>query len=214
MVSSTSKFPQPLFTKTIELYGDRIGSKGNLRFAGLAWIGAEKFLLMQGDVDGFSMPSTCYRFLRLLGLAERLKKPVILWNLPAVHGINTPRPASLAWTHAIQNVGIKLLKFPHPLLTVFDETYPCDEGITAISKQLPAVGDATVVVSRLTGVPNFHQHPLRIVEHSSDIPAHLIELLRSVATIPATELVAKRRAALHLLAKIPRQPSAQERPHV
>ncbi len=205
MESNISRFPHPPFTRTIELYGDRTANKGNFGFAGLAWTQAEKVVLIQGDVDSFSTPSTWYRFLRLIELAKRLKKPIILWNLPAVHVATTPLPTSLALARVIQNVQIKLLKSSQPLITLFDETYPWGEVITVSPEGLPTWGDATLIVRAPDALPNLQPQLLRIAEHPADIPALLVELLRSVSTIPKTELVAKRRETLCMLAKIHRE---------
>ena len=54
MSSNIAKYPQPPFTQAIKLYGDRAGSKGTFRFAGLAWIQDTKVILVQGDAQSLN----------------------------------------------------------------------------------------------------------------------------------------------------------------
>ena len=121
--SGNTQAKTPPFTQGIALFGDRVGSKGTFQFAGFAWIYHTRVIFIQGDERSLKTPSGWRQLLRLISLARRLQKPIILWNLPVIHIATKQRKTSLADTQAIQNVELALLKLPHPILTVFDETY-------------------------------------------------------------------------------------------
>ena len=120
MSSNISKYPQPPFTHALKLYGDRAGSKGTFRFAGFAWIQDINVILVQGDVQHLDSAAEWRCLLRLITLAHRLKKPIILWNLPLLHIATKQRQTSLEFAQAIQKTELELLKLPHPIITVFD----------------------------------------------------------------------------------------------
>ncbi|RKU27724.1 hypothetical protein C6495_15705 [Candidatus Poribacteria bacterium] len=180
--------------KAIELYGDRAGSRGTFQFAGLAWLQTEKVVLMHGDVQSLAKPAEWRRFHRLATLAHRLKKPMVLWNLPVVREPS----ASLALASAIQQTELQLVNLPHPILTVFDGTIAWDAVELAL-------GDGAVLTKPMhdedAALP-LRQH-VKIAERADDIPAHLSALLCHLSEIPAEELMENRRETLRLLVKRP-----------
>ena len=193
MASNTAKYPQSPFTQAIELYGDRAGSKGKFRFAGLAWIQATKVILVQGDTQGLDSPADWRRLLRLVTLAHRLKKPVVLWNLPVVRIATTQQPTSLALARAIQNTELALLKLPQPILTVFDDF----RDVTTAHPEL-GWNDGVVLLQPPDALlPEFSTQKVKVAHRPEDIAPQISELLQQAAAMPATQLVANRLQALH-----------------
>lgn len=193
MSANASKYPQPPFTHAIMLYGDRAGSKGTFRFAGFAWIQNTKVILVQGDAQSLSSAAEWRCFLRLTALAHRLKKPIILWNLPVVHIATTQRQTSLDFAQAIQNAELELLKLPHPIITVFDETY----DLTYAPPELICNDGVVRVASSDTQFSG--QEKMEIVQHPMEIAPAILELLRQAEAIPTAELVKNRQESLRFL---------------
>ena len=189
MSANTSKYPQPPFTHAIMLYGDRAGSKGTFRFAGFAWIQDTKVILVQGDAQSLSSAAEWRCFLRLTTLAHRLKKPIILWNLPVVHIATTQRQTSLDFAQAIQNAELELLKLPHPIITVFDETYTPPELIW---------NDGVVLVAPSDIQPS-EVEKVKVVQHPTEIAPAILELLHQAEELSTTELVENRQESLRFL---------------
>lgn len=195
MASNTSKYPQSLFTPAIELYGDRAGSKGKFRFAGLAWIQTAKVILVQGDTQSLDSPADWRRLLRLATLAHRLKKPIVLWNLPVVRIVTAQQPTSLALARAIQNAELELLKLPQPIITVFDEFF----DLTMVRPE-PRWHDGVVLLQPPdTLLPKLStaQQKVKVAHCPEDIAPQILELLRQAAAMPTTQLVANRLKSLH-----------------
>ena len=195
MSANTAKYPQPPFTQAIALSGDRAGSKGAFQFAGLAWIYDTKVTLVQGDGQSLKTPPEWRQLLRLVSLAHRLRRPIVLWNLPVVRIATKQRKISLANTQAIQNAELALLKLPHPIISVFDETY---NGTYPPPE--PIWNDGVVLVeSPNTQLSEYGK--VKIAQHPTEIASAILELLCQAETIPAAELIANRRASLHMHAK-------------
>lgn len=209
MAATISKIPQPLMqpegqsvTKAIELYGDRAGSKGTFTFAGLAWLQTEKVVWIQDDAQRLTEPSEWRRFHRLATLAHRLKKPMVLWNLPVVRVTTRQPPASLALARAMQATELQLLKLPHPIITVFDGAVKWDASALVW-------GDGTVLIEQDEGAVSAMQQNVKIAAHAAEIPLHLSALLRCLTAIPATELIANRRESLRKSMPIRTETGAQ-----
>jgi len=195
MAPNTSKYPQSLFTPAIELYGDRAGSKGKFRFAGLAWIQTTKVILVQGDTHSLDSPADWRRLLRLTTLAHRLKKPVVLWNLPVVRIATTRQPTSLALARAIQNTELALLKLPQPIITVFDDF----RDVPTACPELIWNDGVVLLHPPASLLPEFPtvQQTVKVAHRSEDIAPQILELLRHAAAMSTTHLVANRLQALH-----------------
>lgn len=195
MPANASKYPQPPFTQAIALSGDRVGSKGTFHFAGFGWICDTKVILVQGNIQSLNTPPEWRQLLRLIRLAHRLRKPIVLWNLPVAHIATKQRKISLANTLAIQDVELALLKLPHPIITVIDET--CND--TCLPSE-PFWNDGIVLVSPLD-TQLAESQKVKIVQRSTEIAPAILELLYQAEAISAAELIEDRRASLHMLAK-------------
>ena len=202
MSVSTSEYPRgntqaktPPFTQAIALSGDRTGSKGAFHFAGFAWIYDTKVTFVQGDAQSLKTPQEWRQLLRLISLARRLKKPIILWNLPVIHIATKQRRTSLAATQAIQNVELALLKLPHPIITVFDETY---DGI--YPSWGPMWNDGVVCVGS-SGVQFSEAEKVKIARRPTEIASAILELLSQAEAISTIELIEGRRTSLQMFAK-------------
>lgn len=202
MSSNIAKYPKgdthakmPPFTQTIKLYGDRTGSKGTFRFAGLAWMQDTKVILVQGDAQSLSNAPEWRCFLRLITLAHRLKKPIVLWNLPVVHIATVQRRTSLDCAQAIQNAELELLKLPYPIITVFDEAYDSTYAYPEL-----VWNDGIVLVTPPDAQFSEHER-VKIARYPTDIESAILELLCQAAPIPASELIKNRQESLRFAAK-------------
>ncbi len=195
MSSNIAKYPQPPFTQAIKLYGDRAGSKGKFRFAGLAWIQDSKVILVQGDARSLNSAAEWRCFLRLTTLARRLKKPIVLWNLPVVHIATVQRRTSLDCAQAIQNAELELLKLPYPIITVFDEAYDSTYAYPEL-----IWNDGVVLVAPPDAQFSEHEK-VKIAPRPTDIASAILELLCQAEAIPATELIQSRQESLRFTMK-------------
>ena len=191
MSSNTSKYPsQPPFTQAIALYGDRAGSKGTFKFAGFAWIQNTKVVLVQGDRHNLSSASEWRCLLRLVTLAHRLKKPIVLWNLPVAHIAARQRRTSLADAQAIQKTELAMLKLPSPIVTVFDGTDDIDWTTLELG------WSDGIVLAGLLETQFSERQNVKIAQRPTDIASAILELLSQIETIPDTELFKNRQEAL------------------
>lgn len=195
MSSNTPKYPQPPFTQAIQLYGDRAGSKGTFKFAGFAWIQHTKVILVRGDVHSLNSAAEWRCLLRLTALAHRLKKPILLWNIPVRHIAAIQRRTSLACAHVIQKTELELLRLPHPIITVF-------EGTDNVLHAAPEIiwNDGSVLITA-PDAQFSEQKKVKIAQHPTDIAPAILELLGQAEAVPATELIKNRRESLHFLVK-------------
>ena len=196
MLTNTLKYPQPPFTQAIQLYGDRSGSKGTFKFAGFAWIQNTKVILVQGNEQSLNGASEWRCLLRLIALAHRLKKPIVLWNLPVTYIAKIQRKANLACAQAIQRTELELLRLPYPVITVYDRANNTDHDPREL------IWNDGVVLVALPDTQSSEQERVKIAAHPTDIAPAILELLRQAETIPATELVKNRRESLHFLVEI------------
>ena len=189
------KYPQPPFTQAIELYGDRAGSKGTFKFAGFAWIQHTKVILVQGDAQSLNSAAEWRCLLRLTALAHRLKKPILLWNLPVRHIAAVQRRTSLACAHVIQKTELALLRLPHPIITVFQGA----DNVEHAHREI-IWNDGSVLITA-PDAQFSEQKKIKIAQHPTDIAHAILELLRQTEAVPATELIKNRRESLHFLVK-------------
>lgn len=191
MSSNISKYPpQPPFTQAIALYGDRAGSKGAFKFAGFAWIQNAKVILVQGDGHNLSSAAEWRCLLRLVTLAYRLKKPIVLWNLPVAHIAKIQRRTSLAAAQAIQKTESAMLKLPYPIITVFDGTDNIDDTTLEFG------WNDGIVMAGLLETQFSERQSVKIAQRPTDIASAILELLSQIETIPDTELFKNRQETL------------------
>ena len=186
---------KPPFTRAIKLYGDRTGNKGSFRFAGLAWMRDTKVILVHGDTQSLNAPAEWRCFLRLTTLAHRLKKPIVLWNLPVVHIATVQRRTSLEYAQAIQNVELELLKLPYPIITVFDETYDSTYAYPEL------IWNDGVVLLTPPDTQFSEDEKVKIARHPADVESAILELLRQAEPIPVSELIKNRQESLRFSAE-------------
>lgn len=196
MSSNTPKYPQPPFTQAIQLYGDRAGSKGTFKFAGFAWIQNTKVILVQGDEQSLNSASEWRCLLRLIALARRLKKPIVLWDLPVAYIAKIRRKTTLAYAQAIQRTELELLRLPSPIITVFEGANNIDHAAQEL------IWNDGMVLVALPDAQLSEQKQVKIAAHPTDIAPAILELVSQAETIPATELVKNRRESLHFLVEI------------
>ena len=191
MSSLNFNYHHPPFEKTIQLYGDRAGGQGNFEFAGFAELKEAKIVLLKGNTESLEQPADWRRFLRLINLAQRLEKPILLWNLPLVHTANIQHPTSLALGNAIQNTKLQLLKLPQPIITFLDSNYKWNDLIIELGW-----ADGYVIVKsakeELTAMLKLKRQNLKIVCEQVEAPQQILDILRKVSKISREELVANR----------------------
>ena len=192
MSSLNFDYQHPLFDKTIQLYGDRVGGQGNFEFAGLAELNQTKVILLHGNPQSLEQPTDWRRFLRLINLAEQLKKPVVLWNIHIENVATTQHHTSLTLATVIQNTKIQLLKMQQPIVAVYDHLYEWDtEGGESVW------GDGLIIVKQHKGKQHNEdsqskQHTLEIVCEKDAISKQLVKLLNELSRKPIEELTTDR----------------------
>lgn len=128
-------------TKFIELYGDRTGQKGDGVRGGVAWIGGEKFVLLASGGEGAADAADWRRMSRLAALAQRLRRPVLLWDMPLQVVATALQKQPLVINEAIQDCKLALLRMRVPVISVFKERFP------VVLEQEIAMVDGAVIVS-------------------------------------------------------------------
>lgn len=143
-------------TKFIELYGDRTGQKGTGVHGGLAWIGDEKFVLLAWGGEGAADAADWRRMSRLAALAQHLRRPVLLWDMPLQVVATVSQKQPLVINEAIQDCKLALLRMRVPVISVFKERFP-----VVLTPEIAMV-DGAVIVS---------DHPELLASIAEDLPA-------------------------------------------
>ena len=183
-----SKQFQKTVRQFIELYGDRTEAIGDEIHAGLAWIEETKFVLIGGDDESVLRPASRRRVLRLFGLAEQFRKPVLLWDVPFQTDMTAP--ITLLHRTTAQNSQLHLLKLPVPIIGVFDKL-PLEPNCTMV--------DAAILLQQEMADPQSiptEDEPSSIIVKVADKPSRLkseiLELLSHLSTLPVEKLVYQR----------------------
>lgn len=194
MSSLNFDYKHPLFEKTIQLYGDRVGGQGNYEFAGLAELNNTKVILLHGNTNSLEQPADWRRFQRLVNLAQRLKKPVVLWNIYLENAATTQHHTSLALATAIQNTKIQLVKMQLPIIAVYDDAY----GWNNESEKIGWVDGCIIVKQDKVGIQhaNSKKHTLKGVCEENEISEQIKKLLNELSRKPSEELVTDRLQSL------------------
>ena len=182
---------QNTIDRFIELYGDRTEAIADEIHAGLAWIGDAKFVLIGGGEAVVFQPSSWRRISRLIDLAEKLRRPVLLWDV-LLQGAVTGPAMTLLHKRSAHNSRLHLLKLSVPIIGVFD-TLPLERDL--------AVVDAAVLVERQAVDP---QPPaaeavstrIRVARDPDGLKSDIVELLSDLSTVPVETLVDQRLAYL------------------
>ncbi len=191
MSSLNFDYKHPLFEKTIQLYGDRVGGQGNYEFAGLAELNKTKVILLHGNTNSFEQPADWRRFQRLINLAQRLKKPVVLWNIHLENAATTQHHTSLALATAIQNTKIQLVKMQLPIMAVYDDAY----GWNNESGKIGWVDGCIIAKQDKMGIQNHtnnKERTLKVVCQQNEISEQIKKLLNELSKKPSEELVMDR----------------------
>jgi len=190
MATINSIYKMHPFSKTIQLYGDRSGGQGNFEFAGFAELQDVKLVVLKGNDESLEQPSDWRRLVRLILLAQRIEKPVLLWNLPLSKKANDENPTLLPLGTAIQNAKMQLLKLQQPIIKVFDEMYNCNDTFLELG-----LGDGMVVVISEEDEKlkkKLKQVNLKTVRKQADITEQILNLLHALTKNSGTELVSNR----------------------
>lgn len=195
MQSLNFNYQHKPFEKTIQLYGDRAGGQGNFEFAGLAEIEKIQFVLLKGNPQSLQQPADWRRYLRLLQLAYRIHKPVLLWNLQFSLNASIENPTSLELGSAINNTRMQLFRLSERIISVYDETMDYENVVEGLSW-----ADVSIVVmsdeERDSKEQILKQDNLYYVSTRSAIPKKITEIFIEKSEKTKEELVERRLEAL------------------
>lgn len=184
-------YQHPLFKNTIQLYGDRLGGQGNFEFAGLAEVNETKVILLYGNAQSLEHPADWRRLIRLTDIAQRINKPVVLWNINITHATTTQHHTSLAIATTIQNSKMRLLRLPQPIISVLDYEYEWNSDIEELGW-----ADGYVFLEHhktsFTAASNMSQQDFQMADKQIDIPKHIVKLLNEVSKKTDKELLTGR----------------------
>ena len=173
----------------IELYGDRTEAIGDEIHAGLAWIEETKFVLIGGAEAAALHPPSWRRVSRLLGLAQQLRRPVLLWDVPFQADL-TGSTATLLERSAAQNSRLHLLKLTVPIIGVFD-TLPLGPDCAAV--------DAAVRLQQGEANPQWRASwgemsstLVKVAGSPSRLKSDILALLSHLSAVPVETLVNQR----------------------
>ena len=179
---------QTALDRFIEISGDRTGELGESIDTGLVWIGGNKVVcIADSRAAGRRTPADWRRASRIVGVARRLRKPLLLWNLSFHHG--TEQMPNLAAEQAARDGQQDIIQFPFAIISVIE-----DARKNAFSTVELALPDGIVFVD---GAETLCGHltisPRTIVASSAeDVASGISGLLVQIAPIPANELVSQR----------------------
>ena len=171
--------------KFIELYGDRTGEMGDGIQGGLAWIGDVKFIVLASRGDDLWSAADWRRLTRLVALADHLRRPVLLWDLPLQVVPSKMQGDPLVINEAIQDSRLKLLKMRSPVISVFEKRFP-----VLLESELAIVEGAVIVSDKPDTCLSMREHlpPVTIVtEGQDDIKSEILELLDSASKVEDLE---------------------------
>lgn len=172
--------------KFIELYGDRTGQKGAGVHGGLAWIGDEKFVLLAARGEDAADAADWRRMSRLVALAQHLRRPVLLWDLPLQVVATGLQTEPLVINEAIQDCKLALLRMRAPVISVFEARFP------VLLESEIAMVDGAVFVSdcpKLCASISEHFPPITAVgDGKHELRREILTLLEGASRFSAEEL--------------------------
>lgn len=197
-------------TKFIELYGDRTGQKGAGVHGGLAWIGDEqpaappvggascptvvKFVLLAARGEDAPDAADWRRMTRLAALAQRLQRPVLLWDMPLQVVAGGTQADRLVINEAIQDCKLALLRLRAPVISVFEERFP-----VLLESEIAMVDGAVVVSDHQELCVSGSEHLPRITTvgyGKHDLAREILMLLKGASSGNAEDLERKRVAQI------------------
>ena len=183
---------QTALDRFIEISGDRTGELGESINTGLVWIGGNKVVCIADSRETeHRTPAGWRRASRIIGVARQLRKPLLLWNLSFHNG--TGQTPNLAAEQAARDGQQDIIQFPFGIVSVIEDAQK--NAFSTVELALPDgivfVDGAETLCGHLTISP-------RTVGASGaeDVASGISELLVQIASIPAGELVSRRRARL------------------
>lgn len=185
-------------TKFIELYGDRAGEMGEEVHGGLAWIGDAKFILLTSRDGEIQNASSWRRISRLVSLAQHLRRPVLLWDLPLQVLATGLHGDSLVINEAIQDSRLKLLKMRSPVISVFEKRFP-----VLLESELAMVDGAVIVSDAPDSCVSTHEHLPHITtvnERQHDLSSEILALLDTASKICVEDLERRRIDQVRMIA--------------
>ena len=187
MIDSTQF--QHTIHRFIELYGDRTEGIGDEIHGGLAWVDDTKFILIGGGEPVVFQPPSWRRISRLFGLAEQLRRPILLWDILFQADLAGP-DTTLLHRSAAQNSRLQLMKLPVPIIGVFDRFSPQSdfasidaavllrqEGTDA--QPIASTADTSSILVKVTADP-------------SHLKSDILDLLGELSALPPEKLVDQR----------------------
>ena len=176
--------------RLIELYGDRTEGIGDEIRAGFAWIQDTRFVLIAGHAQ---QPSNWRRVLRLFGLAQQFRRPVLLWDL-SLQVAPTDSNSTLLSQNTIQNSQLRLLKLSLPIIRVFDRLARDSLGSDLAMVDAAVLVDAENGNQQHSSISMGENLPVlvKIRGNSSDIKLHILEALDQISTTPVETLIQHR----------------------
>ncbi len=180
MIDSTQF--QHTIHRFIELYGDRTEGIGDEIHGGLAWVDDTKFVLIGGGEPVIFQPPSWRRISRLFGLAEQLRRPILLWDILFQADIAGP-DITLLHRSAAQNSRLQLMKLPVPIIGVFDRFAP-QSDLTSI--------DAAVLLQQEETDAQPIVSAIKVTTDPSHLKSDILDLLDGLSALPAEALVDQR----------------------
>jgi len=177
-------------TKFIELYGDRTGQKGDGVRGGVAWIGGEKFVLLASGREGVADAADWRRMSRLAALAQPLRRPVLLWDLPPQVVATALQKQPQVINEAIQDCNLGLLRMRVPVISVFKERFP-----VVLTPEIAMVDGAVIVSDRPELFASIRENlpPITMAGNGKhDLRQEILALLESLSGIGGDDLERRR----------------------
>ena len=194
-----SKAFQDTINRFIELYGDRTEAIGDEIHAGLAWIEDTKFVLIAGESVVLQPPSW-RRISRLINLAEQLRRPVLLWDLPLQADMAEPT-TTLLHKRSAQNSRLQLMKLSVPIISVFEKLpFQSDSApVDAVLLLQMEAGDAPPQLSK-TEPPSTL---VKGIDNPAQLKSEALKLFNHLSTVPVETLIHQRFATIRQTVSIP-----------
>jgi acetyl-CoA carboxylase alpha subunit len=187
MIDSTQF--QNTIHRFIELYGDRTEGIGDEIHGGLAWVEDAKFVLIGGGEPVVFQPPSWRRISRLFGLAEQLRKPILLWDILFQADIAGP-DTTLLHRSAAQNSRLQLMKLPVPIIGVFDKFSP-QPDFASIDAAVLLQGERTDT-QPIASAAETSSVLVKVTADPSHLKSDILDLLAELSALPAEKLVAQR----------------------
>jgi len=194
-----SQYVPAQIERLIKLHGDRAGQASDSICSGLVWIQNTKMILVKDSgTSKVHCPGSWRQLSRLVNLAEQLRRPVLLWNVCLGAAKENAGSIALEVADVIQNGRRNLLRFPAPIISIFDDT-PCAQLLEC---EL-VIADGAVLVDEADKVNQYLSisHRIRSAGCYAEIEAAILGLLTEISAIPVAQMVSERINRLRRIAE-------------